>query len=152
MPQLDSCVPACNHELETLALLSYFLGVYWNLLEHANFPILSHWCQQRKHRRVCALAKTRLSLRCFKLRKYQLSRFFLIDASSESSGESVHLSLRCFKMRQIPNVPIFSLSFNASSENSGGAVHWHKLDWAFFSWKCDNLALWDISDKTLEYQ
>ena len=39
MPQLDSCVPACNHELETLALLSYFLGLYMNLLEHANFPI-----------------------------------------------------------------------------------------------------------------
>ena len=55
MPQLDSCVPACNHELETLALLSYFFGLYRNLLEHANVP-----------------------------------NFFLIDASSESTGESVH--------------------------------------------------------------
>ena len=43
-------------------------------------------------------------------------------------------------MRKIPNFPFFSLSFNACSENSGGAVHWHKLDWAFFSWKCDNRA------------
>ena len=39
MPQLDSCVPACNHELEALVLLSYCLGVYRNLLEHAIFPI-----------------------------------------------------------------------------------------------------------------
>ena len=54
MPQLDSCVSACNHELEILALLIYVLGVYRNLLEHANIPI------------------------------------FLIDASSESTGDFVH--------------------------------------------------------------
>ena len=37
---IDSCVPAaCNYELETLALLSYFLGGYRNLLEHAHFHI-----------------------------------------------------------------------------------------------------------------
>ena len=39
MPQQDSCVPACNLELEALVLLSYCLGVYRNLLKHANFPI-----------------------------------------------------------------------------------------------------------------
>ena len=36
---IDNCVPTCNHEMETLALLSYFLGVYKNLLEHAHFHI-----------------------------------------------------------------------------------------------------------------
>ena len=30
---------------------------------------------------------------------------------------------------------VFFLSFNASSESSGGAVHWHKLDGAFFACK-----------------
>ena len=35
-------VSTWNHDLETLALLSYFLGVYRNLIEHSHFPIFSH--------------------------------------------------------------------------------------------------------------
>ena len=94
----------------------------------------------------------------------QIFLFFLIDASSESTGESVHwqtldlafVALKCantnfpdffslmlaakaqaslyigafvvLKCDKYQISRFFSLSFNASSENSGGAVHWHKLD------------------------
>ena len=117
----------------------------------------SHWCQQARHMGVCTLAKLDWAFVALKCDKYQFYRFFLIDASSGNSGESLlwqkldwaFVGLKCNKY-QIFSIVFISL--NASSESSGEAVHWHKLDWAFFAWKCDNRTLWDISDKTLEYQ
>ena len=54
------------------------------------------------------------------MRKYQFSRFVLIDASSESSGESVHWSLRCFKMRQKPNFLIFLSRLTQAAKTQAG--------------------------------
>ena len=57
-PQLDSCVPAYNHELESHALLNYFLGVYRNLLEHANLPIFFSLMSAAKAQASLCIGKT----------------------------------------------------------------------------------------------
>ena len=66
------------------------LGVYRNLIEHANFPsFFSHWCEERKLRWVCALDKARLSLCCFKMRQIPNSPFFfsrLTQAAKAQAG------------------------------------------------------------------
>ena len=101
MPQLDSCVPACNYELEALVLLSYCFGVYRNLLEHANFLIFFSKCEQRKLRQVCALAKIRPSLRCFKMRQIPnilISFSRLTQAAKAQAGLCIGILL-CLKMR-----------------------------------------------------
>ena len=69
------------------------LGVYRNLLEHANFPIFSHWCQQRKHRRVCALAKTRLSLRCIKMRQIPIFQIFSLLMRAAKVQASLYIGI-----------------------------------------------------------
>ena len=51
-------------------------------IEIANFHIISHFSDQRRLRRVCALSQTRLS--------FKISILFLISAISEGSDESVH--------------------------------------------------------------
>ena len=128
MPQLDCCVPACNHELETLALLSYFLGVYRNSLEYENFPIFSHWCQQRKHRRVCTMAKTWLPFVALKCDKHHLPDFFSsLMRAAKAQGLASQLSwafvvLKCDIYMCLVS-RIFLSRFNASSESSGWAVH-----------------------------
>ena len=76
------------------------------------FLFFPHWCQQRKHRRVYALVKTRLNLRCFKMRQISIFQIFFLLMRAAKAQASLcigknSLSVRCFKLRQLPNSRFF---------------------------------------------
>ena len=109
MPQLHSCVSACNRVGHTCIakLLFRSLQETYRTCKFA-CVFFSRWCQQR-NASLC-IGKSSTELVALKCDKYQFSRFFIFGASSKSSGESVHWTrldwafvvLKCDKY-QIPD-------------------------------------------------